>query len=68
MRTDAQFDLFALHQWETDGGPAFDDPEDFSTALAEENRAEIAVVAVAPSANGCPIHRDHNTPKHEVRS
>ena len=58
MRTGALFDLFALHQWATDGGPAFDDTDVFSTAVAEENPAEIAVIAVAPPKNGCPIHRD----------
>ena len=52
------FDLFALHQWETDGGPAFDDGDDISTALAPEDSGEISAATVAPSENGCPTYRD----------
>ena len=32
--TDLTFDLFALHQWETDGGPAFDGGDE--TAIVDK--------------------------------
>lgn len=55
--TDVTFDLFALHQWETDGGPAFDDAdnsqqEDLPTAPAQLFR-EFASAAVAVANVSC---------------
>lgn len=58
MRTDALLDLFALHQWETDGGPAFDDADATSATIVEEDSVKFSTATVAPSQNGCPIHRD----------
>ena len=57
MRTDAMFDLFALHQWATDGGPAFDDSDELSPGLAEKNLAGIFATDVAPREIACPIYR-----------
>ena len=56
--TDYTFDMFALHQWETDGGPAFEGADEISEWVAEESSVEISTAPVAPSENGCLIHRD----------
>lgn len=61
MRTNAIFDLFALHQWETDGGPVFEGADAISATIAEEDSVEFSAGTVAPSKKGCPILRD---PRH----
>lgn len=55
------FDLFALHQWETDGGPAFDEHEDshgpVSGVLLEISRSGVAAYQAA-----CLVNREaHST-------
>ena len=54
---DSAFDLFALHQWETDGGPSFDDADEFPTQIVEENCEKFSPVTVAPQKLGCPTYR-----------
>jgi hypothetical protein len=52
---DTTFDLFARHQWETEGGRVFD--EDAAIARAEDS-PEILDAVVAQTEPGCPTLKD----------
>lgn len=57
---DDLFDQFALYQWETDGGPAFDDAFDGASLQRDQNCGTFAAAVVASRRPACLIQRgDH---------
>lgn len=55
--TDLMFDLFALQQWETDGGPSFDATDDRVLPRVNGNQQDIPAATVAPGMLACPYYR-----------